>query len=319
MARESALSSHKVSPSGAVDQLIAAIAHAQDGVISLEQLFGLGLTYAEVRWRVAKGWLHPLHRGVFAVGHTKLTARARLRGALMTLGPTAFLAGRTAVADYGLRTLNLHAIEVAVVSGTNPKRDGLIVHRTRKQPHRSEVRTRYGLRVSSVPRALIDLSKRETPIELMRLITEGVRKGCLDLTAMEEALERHERQPGIALLKDVYCRYRPGPDRKSELERAFDAYAATDPRIPPYVKNVRMGPYEFDCYWQQRGLLLELDGRPYHRALEDMDNDRAKDIWAQRHLLMPMRITDFRWEYERATAVEDLLALLAIGAGRRAA
>jgi hypothetical protein len=40
----------------------------------LLQLFGLGFTYKEVRWRVVQGRLHPKCRGVFAAGHPKWAA-----------------------------------------------------------------------------------------------------------------------------------------------------------------------------------------------------------------------------------------------------
>jgi hypothetical protein len=166
---------------------------------------------------------------------------------------------------------------------------------------------------------MVDLARRETPFEQMRLITEAVRKGSLSFAAMEEALARHTRAPGIGTLNDVYARYRPGPDRKSGLEEAFDAYAATDPRIPPYDKNVHMGRYEFDCHWPQLGVILELDGRPYHRALEDRDKDNAKDTWVQLHGMNILRVSDFRWEYDQAGAINDLLALLELARHRHAA
>jgi very-short-patch-repair endonuclease len=284
----------------------------------LLQLFSLGFTYREVRRLVAKGVLHPVHRGVFAVGHPKLTQRGRLRAALMACGETAFLSGRTAAAEYGLRAHSGRAIEVTVLADHTPRHPGLIVHRTSKQPHRSEVRSRYGLRVASVPRVLVDLASRETPVEQMRLITEAVRKGALSFAAMEEALERHTGSPGIGTLKRVYGRYRPGPDRKSWLERSFDAYAASDPRIPRYDKNVRLGPYEFDCRWANEGVILELDGRPYHRAIQDRDNDNAKDIWVQLQGESILRISDFRWEHDQAAAINDLLALLELSRKRAA-
>jgi hypothetical protein len=69
---------------------MSGLAGRQDGVVSLLQLFGLGLTYREVRRLVEKGVLHPIHRGVYAVGHPKLTAKGRLRAALMACGDTAF-------------------------------------------------------------------------------------------------------------------------------------------------------------------------------------------------------------------------------------
>jgi len=315
---ESGRGARKV-PQSARGRAMSALAARQDSVVSMLQLFELGFTYDDVRGLVRRGVLHPKYRGVFAVGHPKLTARGELRAALMACGETAFLSCRTALAERGLRALNLRAIEVTVVATSTPRHKGLIVHRTATEPHRSEVLTRYGLRVSSVARALIDQASKETPQELLRLIEEAVRKGVLNFASMEETLERHAYRPGIATLKDVYGRYRPGPDRKSQLEKSFDRYAATDQRIPPYEKNVHMGPYEFDCHWPQRGVILELDGRPYHRALEDRDKDNAKDIWVQLHGMNILRVSDFRWDYDRAGAIDDLLALLALGRGRRAA
>jgi hypothetical protein len=302
-----------------VEAEIAAIAGREDGVIGLERLLALGLSHEQVRLRVTKSSLIRLYPTVFGVGHKPLTARGHLRAALMAGGSTSFLDGRTAAADYSLRPLNLKAIEVTVVSAwTPPSRPPLIVHRTNAPPHRSEIKIRDGFRVSSVPRLLINLSTRETPTELMRLITVAVRKGCLDFGAMEGALERHERRPGVGILKGVYDRYRPGPDRKSGLELSFDAYAATDRRIPPYETNVSMPPYEIDCMWAKEGVALELDGRPYHRALADTERDHAKDAWLQSRGLYVIRITDFRWEYDRAGAVLDLLGLLQLGRRRAA-
>jgi hypothetical protein len=306
------------SSQSARDQEMSVLADEQDGVVSLLQLYELGFTYREVQRRVERGVLHQVRRGVYAVGRRKLTVSGELRASLMACGETAFLSGRTALADAGLRSMNLKAIEVTVVARRTPKHPGMTVHRTSKQPHRSEVQTRRGLRISSVPRALIDRASKEKPDELLRLIEEGVRKGVLNFASMEEALERHARRPGIAKLKDVYGRYRPGPDRKSGLERSFDAYAATDPRIPPYEKNVHMGPYEFDCHWPEHRVVLELDGRSYHRAQEDRDRDNAKDIWVQTHQMRILRVSDFRWEYDRAGAIDDLLALLELGRRRAA-
>jgi hypothetical protein len=296
-------------PPSARDSALSTLAGRQDRVVSMLQLFELGFTYREVRRRIERGFLHPKHRGVYAVGHSKLTVKGELRAALMACGDTAFISGGTGAAERGLRAMNLNAIEITVVASSTPRHPGLIVHRTSKPPHRSEVKDYYGLRVASVPRILVDLAPKETPDELLRLITEAVRKNCLNFAAMQEALTRHARAPGIKTLKDLYERYRPGPDRKSQLEQSFDRYAASDPQIPPYEKNVHMGPYEFDCYWPTQAVILELDGRPYHRALQDRDKDNAKDIWIQRHHLNGLRISDFRWEHDRAGAIDDLLAL----------
>jgi hypothetical protein len=147
----------------------------------------------------------------------------------------------------------------------------------------------------------------------MNLVTAAVRKRIFDPKSMQATLARHERRPGTGILKEILHRYLDPNDRKSGLEHSFDAYAATDHRIPPYDTNVHLGPYEIDCLWPDYQLALELDGRPWHIALQDTDRDHAKDIWLQRRGLRIMRITDFAWEYGRDAAIDDLLALLALG------
>jgi hypothetical protein len=303
----------KGSQSAPVDTLIAKVAARQERLITLAQLLALGLTDDQIRHRVKRGVLHVLHRGVFIVGPPNITPQGHLKGGLLTLGDTSFLSHSASIAAQGLRPINTHHIELTVIADRTPRRPGLTIHRTSAQPHRHEVRHRFGLRYSSLARALVEVAPRERPDELRRLITVGLRKNLVDLDAVEEAIARHDRRPGIRILRSALSRYVDPTDRKSGLELSFDAYCATDPRIPPYEKNVYMGPHEWDVVFQAQQLVVELDGRPFHVAIKDMDNDRAKDIWAQRHGLRIMRITDFAWEHDQSQAIEDLLALLALG------
>jgi hypothetical protein len=155
---------------------------------------------------------------------------------------------------------------------------------------------------------LIELAARERPQELERLITQAIRKNVLDLGQMEAALRRHARRPGLAVLKAALAAYRPKPVRRSGFESAFDELLASHPEIPPPLRNVRLGPWELDCYWPQFRLVVELDGRPYHIAVRDMEKDRAKDIWLQRRRIRAIRITDWRFEHDRNGILDDLHA-----------
>jgi hypothetical protein len=231
----------------------------------------------------------------------------------MATGETSFLSHRTSLAAQGLVPINIHRIELTVIAEHTPRRPGLIIHRTATDPHRHEVRSRFGLRYSSLARALIEVVPDERPAELMRLVTLGIQKGLVDIGAIEQAIARHDHRPGVRILRLALGRYVDSSDRKSGLEASFDAYCATDHRIPPYARNVRLGPHEWDVLFEEEQLVVELDGRPFHASLRDMDNDRAKDIWAQRHGLRIMRITDFTWEHDRERVLDDLLALLALG------
>ena len=103
------------------------------------------------------------------------------------------------------------------------------------------------------------------------------------------------------------------PARKSGFERAFDRWLLAQPEIPEPERNVRIGGWELDCYWPEYGLVLELDGRPYHIVSREIERDRLKDAWLQREGLRVLRVTDHRWRTDRRGVKSDLVALLALG------
>jgi very-short-patch-repair endonuclease len=285
----------------------------QEGVLSREQLHALGLSDKQIARRERNHELHELYADAWAVGHGNVTPKAHLIAALLSCGPASFLSHRTAAALHGLRAINVNAIEVTLVADRTYVRPGLEVHRTAKPPHPQEIRTVELLRYSSVPRLLIELAPRETAEELARLITEAIRRRQLNLEAMEAAMERHARRPGLARLKQALHAYRPRPDRKSDLERAFDEWLLQHPEIPQPQRNVHIAGWEIDCFWPDQRVALELDGRPYHVAVQEMERDRIKDTKLQILGIKPMRVTGDRWDLDRAGVHSDLLKLLELG------
>jgi hypothetical protein len=292
-----------------LQQSLAALAARQFGVVSLDQLLALGFGYDQV-WRLEqRGYLHRLFRGVFAVGHRRIGRWGWLMAAFLAGGAESFLSHRTSTAALGLREIATRQIEITI-PGTGTAKRGLIVHRTSKPPHTEDISIVNGIRVSSVPRMLIELAPREHPLELERLITLSVRKRILDVEAMERALVRHARRPGVGILKAAFRQYRPGPDRKSALERAFDLALELNPDIPPPLKNVNVDGWELDNYWPQFGLDVELDGRPYHIAVADIEKDRFRDAKLLRRRIQTLRFTGFRLEYDMAGCLDDLRAVM---------
>jgi hypothetical protein len=289
------------------------LARQQEGVVGRAQLRDRGINDQQIRRRERSGELDELYPDVWAVGHRNVSPLGHLIAALLSCGDQSFLSHRTAAALHGLRQINVRAIEVTVVAKRAPARGALVVHRTAHQPADEEIRIRGPLRFTSVPRLLIESAPRETPAELDRLITQSVRKRLLDPDAMERALQRHRRRPGVGILKQALGRYRPQPDRKSELERAFDAWLPRHPEIPEPLRNVHIDGWEIDCWWPDQKVAVELDGRPYHVAVKDMERDRVKDIKLQLKGIRPMRVTDARWEHDRPGVYDDLRNLLQLG------
>lgn len=299
---------------------LARLAGRQLGVVAREQLLELGFSRGQIDRLRRDRWLQPIHHNVFAVGHRHLTDRAHLLAALLTFGPQAFLSHRTAAGVWKLRAVNLHEIEVTLPGTGGRHRDGLRVHRSASAPEADEVRSHGDLRVSSVPRMLMELAARETSRELERLVTLAVQKRLLrpdsrdGRATLEQALARHERHPGIAKLAAVLAVYRRTDDRKSDLERAFDRFLAGHPEIPEPLRNIEIDHWEIDCFWPEHKLAVELDGRPYHVAANAMEKDRLKDASLLRQGITPLRYTDFRVEHDLRGILQDLRHFLKIAA-----
>jgi hypothetical protein len=290
---------------------MASVCRRQSGAIGVGQLQAVGFTAREVSRLVSGGALTRRHQGVLLDARAPIPPRGHLFAALLAAGPTAFLSHRTAAAIHGLRAVNVRQIELTVVANRTPKRDGLRIHRTTNlHPH--EVRTVDGLRVSSVPRLLMELASRETRAELDRLIAEAARRRSLDLHRIDETLARHPRHPGLSKLTVALAAYQPAPPDKSRLERAFADWLATLPHIPAPERNVWLaGRWEIDFLWRAQSLAVELDGRPYHLLPADQERDRIKDVWLQRHAIHVVRVTEFRFEHDRAGVEADLRHFLA--------
>lgn len=292
------------------------IAARQETVVSVEQLYALGFSRGEIRGLVERRYLHRIHRGVYAVGSRQLTRRGRLFAAQLACGDTSFLSHRTGAGLRGLRAIDAREIHVTIVSATVRRRQGIVTHRLVELPHPSEVKTMGGLRVASVPLILIQLAPTESRSELDRLIHIAAQRGLLNVRETNDTLSRHEGAAGTAIVRAALDAYQPRPFDKSGLERSVAEAIAADPAIPPPLRNAHRTiggvRWELDFYWPDRGVVLEVDGDRYHRTPKDRERDRIKDAKLMAEGLIPMRITDTRWELDRQGALDDLRAILAL-------
>jgi very-short-patch-repair endonuclease/predicted transcriptional regulator of viral defense system len=287
------------------------IAERQGGTVSYAQLLGTGLSADEILGMALRGHLIRLRHGVYGIGHAPLTTQGWLFAAQLAAGPHAFLSHRTAAAHRGLCRHPVR-VELTVPAGHTPKeRPGLRVHRTTIPLDRTHARPHHGLLTATVPRIILDLARTERAGELQRLIREAIRTGQFDLGALRQILAAQPRRLGAGRARAALERYLPGSeDRSSWLETRFQQHVLMDPRLPELRYNQRLLAFEIDVLWPDRRIVLELDGRPYHTAVEDFDRDRAKDRALTREGWRPIRVSDIEWEHDRASVLDDLYALL---------
>jgi hypothetical protein len=288
------------------------------GVVTLPTLRALGFGEEEIRGLSRHGALMRLHRGVYVDGRSPPTDHALLKASLLAFaGRDVWLSGQTASMGWKFEPVSIPNLEVTVVAKyTPPARPGLRIRSVRQPPHPSELRTRNSLRMSSIPRLLIESAAQgATPADVHRLIEQAVRRNLLDIPDLAATLTRNLRHGGTATVRAACEEYLPHTDRKSGLERAFDRWLARHPEIPSPQRNIRLGPWEIDCYWPEQALALELDGRPYHTVVDEIERDNRKNTWLQANGKLILRVTDSRFKRDKPGVYRDLKALFSAGGG----
>ncbi|MGO9496184.1 MAG: DUF559 domain-containing protein [Solirubrobacteraceae bacterium] len=287
-----------------IDRLIAELADQQHGVVATWQLVALGLTHDDIGYRAQTGRLHRIHRGVYAVGHRKLTRQGHRMAAVLAYGPDAVLSHRSAAAHWDLGS-GSYRIEV-----TTPKerrsRQTIRVHTATL--HEEDRTTHDGIPITTVARTIHDLAARSSTDQLTYLIEAADRKDRLDLQALDRAIARRPPAPGTKRLKAVLATYRGPADTRSHLERGFRKLIAKA-GLPEPQFNVVVAGLTVDVYWPQWRLVVELDSGLYHDTPRGFETDRIRDAIVQKAGVRVLRVTDERFDHDANGVLADIIAL----------
>jgi very-short-patch-repair endonuclease len=287
-----------------IDRLIAALAERQHGVVAVWQLIELGLSHDDIGYRAQTGRLHRIHRGVYAVGHRKLTRQGHRMAAVLAYGPDAVLSHRSAAAHWGFGS----AASKFDVTTPHSKRSRKTIRAHTARLHPEDRTTHDGIPITSVERTILDLAAQLNQTALAHLIEEAERKERFDLRALDRAIARRPRAPGVARLRAVLTAYRGPADTRSKLERNFQALIAKA-GLPEPQFNVVVAGLTVDVYWPQWKLVVELDGEPYHNNPRAFEDDRIRDAMLQRHDIRVLRVTGDRLDHAPQAVLADVLAL----------
>lgn len=272
-----------------------ALVRAQHGVVALFQLLALGYTRRAIEHRIAIGRLHPVFRGVYAVGRPEVSQKGRWMAALLACRLEAVLSHESAGVLWGICSEQEDIIHVTGARARDHRRPGIAVHRTRTL--RDDDRTRCdSIPVTSPVRTLIDLGTRLRPGALEAAINEADKQDLIDPPTLRAALTDRRGQRGVRPLREIL-------DRgefvlaDSELERRFVPIARRAGLGPPLTQEWVNG-FRVDFYWPDLGLVVETDGLRYHRTPAEQTRDRVRD---QAHIaagLIPLRFTHWQVRYD---------------------
>ncbi|MGV1050420.1 MAG: DUF559 domain-containing protein [Solirubrobacterales bacterium] len=296
----------------------------QRGVVSRRQLLGLGFSHDAIRHRVRTGRLHPVMRGVYAVGRAELGREGRWMAAILSCGDGAFLSHRSAAALYGIGA-EWRIDRIGEKSGLGRRGERLIEVslRRRGEHHRPGVRVRSrpalpghdvgtfapapalaAIPVTSPVRTFLDLASELAPNRLERAVNEADKRDLIDPDALRKALDSRAGEPGVRPLRAVLDEhtFRLSDD---ELELLFRPLVKAAGLPTPLTKQI-VNRFEVDFHWPDLGLVVETDGWRYHRTPAAQTRAALRDQVHTAAGLTPLRFSHRQVKHDPAH-VEDIL------------
>ena len=227
------------------DLAVARLAAGEWSVLSLDELRECGLNKVAVGVRVRRGNLHPLYRGVYAVGHRNIPLEGRFLAAVKACGPDALLSSYAAAALRGW--LKYDGRPIDVIAPTKRNHPGIKTHRgirTRDTVKRIPVTTRLD--------TIVDLARQ---VDLPTL-TRAVRQAKLTEAELEALPRRGNLKhiastaPTVSPLEDVV------------LDLILKGGLAHPEVNQPYLLPGRVVYPDFR--WPAQRLIVEADSREWH-------------------------------------------------------
>lgn len=278
---------------------IAALAGRQHGVVARSQLLGCGLTSRQIGSRVRSGTFHPLHRGVYLLGHLRgrlEPPHAAKMAAVLAGGDGVLISHRHAGALWKLvpdpgRSAPIHLL---LRAGRTPaRRRGIVAHQT-DDLEPGDAATVDGVPVTSPARTLGDLATTATGREFERAVARAQRDRLVSDEDLQRLVARRGGRRGAALLREVILRDGGPALTESELEAEFIERFRRNRRLPRPLANREVQGHRLDFYWPDRKVAVELDGYAYHGQRPSFRSDRRRD--ADLLATAGIRVLRFTWE-----------------------
>jgi very-short-patch-repair endonuclease len=288
-----------------VEEIMGRIARRQHGVVTREQLLAAGVSSDEIRWRVRKGALLPVHRGVYRVGHRAPSVEARYMAAVLACGPGALLGGLAAAHLWGL--VKGSAPPPEVTAPTERRVKGV---KTRRRRTPTPATRHSGIPTTTVPQILVDLSSLLPLADLARACHEaGVKHRT---TPGQVEAVRSPNGKGAKNLTKVLR----GETRVtiSALERRF-LRRLEEADLPLPETNREAGGRRVDCRWPEHRLTVELDSYRYHSSRHAWEQDRRREREARARGEDLRRYTHGDVFDRPAQMLRELRVLLRVGRG----
>jgi hypothetical protein len=282
------------------------LATRQHGVVSTRQLKTLGYGRNSASKANRAGRLRRLHRGVYAVGHERLTWEGRCMGAVLAARP-AVASHLSAAWLWGLLRNRPGTIHVTVPTPRRARRAFILHFADLPARDRGEIE---GIPVTSLARTQLDLAATLSMLRLERVLERSEELRSFDLLALEDVLSRAGHHPGVAKLRRALEIYREDPAFvRSKLEGRFLRLVKAA-GLPVPSMNFVVAGFELDAYWERERFAVELDVYETHGTHGAFERDRLRQDDLLLIGVQMIRVTGPRLRQEPAATIERVAAHL---------
>ncbi len=254
------------------------LAERQHGVFSTWQLIECGIGENVIRRRREHGSLIPLHQGIYALGHQRLTREGRWMAAVLACGPGAVLSYFSAGHLWNMCG-SRGPIEVLRQSGgfMPGGHRGVRLHQTRRL-HKYEVTLERGIPVVVKERVLLDLAARTDAKRLERVVVQTYKSGHLDWRRLGQITNRRRGCKGVGRLRQIAQEVDPEAlETKSVSEIDFLALWRQVSMLTP-VCNVLVEGHLVDFLWPAQKVVVETDSWSHHGDRPTFEKDHQTDV-----------------------------------------
>lgn len=262
-------------PTAPLAARVAGVASRQHGTIARRQLLELEMSSATIARWVKSGHLHRIHRGVYAVGHTKLSQEARWMAATLACGDGSALSHAPAgQLQYFIDRKEHHGLHISLPSRFHAAVAGVTTHRPRRlEP--VDIKIRQGIPVTTPTRTVWDLASIWPPERARRIFERVDGRGNLDRSRMRKLHARSPSRRGAGLIAELLG----NPPLPLHLVRSWLEellfHVCSEHGLPLPEPSTDLLGYEVDFLWTDAKFIVEADGgHHYEDSQRDSDNDR---------------------------------------------
>lgn len=274
---------------------MANLAARQYGIVTRDQLAGLGYTDNIIDHALRSGRLQAWHRNVFAVGHGGLSPHGLCKAAVMFRGEGALISYQSAIWLWGFEKKLEIPVNVSV-RWRGHAQSAIGLHHCPALRDEDFTATE-GLPVTSVPRSLLDYASTAKQYRLETAIDRADRMDLLDPAAVDRILDEVRGHRGRKRLQTALTIYREQGFTRSGGEKKMLAVLADAGIRRPAVNNFVEG-YELDFFWAQERFAVELDSWEHHRSRRSFEEDRERQENLAMAGIETIRITGTRLKHE---------------------